>query len=218
MNHHAYILESARSSDFLSVIAQHSGSVIAGNSDVTIFNVESLSIDEARQVIERAQFKPHGDKNIIIIATDFVSPVTQNALLKVMEEPPEKTVIYLVIPYVSMLLPTLRSRVQMLSGNVSESSLAALAQKIIAAPHAERLELIAYLHDTDAEESDGEKKRGEALHVLLELQKLCAASPDRLKDPKAYACRMRVLEDARVDLLQTGSMMKMILEAAVLLV
>jgi DNA polymerase-3 subunit delta' len=212
LSHHAYVIETERTSDFLSCIESHSGISATGNSDVFVLNTESLAIDDARNAIERAYYKPRGEKNVIILAADFVSPITQNALLKVMEEPPAHTVLYLVVPTVSSLLPTLRSRVQILQSENTESSSKVLAKKIMKASLAERLELIKPLYDND----EDEKKKGEALHLLNALQELLLDKQFRPKDQKQYAATMRMLEQSRKDLLQTGAMMKMIMEAVVL--
>lgn len=51
-----------------------------------------------------------GWKVCVIVGADQLNPQGQNALLKVVEEPPEKTVIFLISKRANTLLPTLYSR------------------------------------------------------------------------------------------------------------
>lgn len=212
-SHHAYVMQAERTSDFLEVLGRHGDFSIIGNPDVTIVNVESLSIDNARDIKDRALLIPRSGKNVVIIAADFISEITQNALLKVCEEPPQQTVIYIVVPNVGVLLPTLRSRLHTIktdSGATTPTEI--LAKKILKASLAERLELISPLHDNDEDEN----KKGEALHLLNALQEVLQTKEFRPKDNAEYARIMNLFEQTRADLHQTGAMMKMLMEALVL--
>ncbi len=75
---------------------------------------DSIKIDDVRQIIAQCTQASHqGSYRVIIFSPAEAMPVgAQNALLKILEEPPEKTVFILVSDYPSLLAPTVRSRCQ----------------------------------------------------------------------------------------------------------
>ena len=72
----------------------------------------SIKIDAVRDVIERAQYRPfEGRRRVVVIDdADALMPGAQNALLKILEEPPSSSVFALVSAMPDALLPTVRSR------------------------------------------------------------------------------------------------------------
>lgn len=75
-----------------------------------------ISVDQVRRVIlERAFLPPHeaSQRLVIIRACDEMSPGAANALLKTLEEPPQHTRFVLLTSRPGELLPTIRSRTQL---------------------------------------------------------------------------------------------------------
>ena len=72
----------------------------------------NIRIDPVREVIDRAGYRPfEGRRRVAIIdQADGLERGAQNALLKVLEEPPSSSVFLLVTAYPDLLLPTVRSR------------------------------------------------------------------------------------------------------------
>jgi DNA polymerase III delta prime subunit len=92
------------------------GMNIKSNPDVVVMRYGLLSVEDARRVTELAAGKAFtGNKKVVIIAARRAYHEAQNALLKLFEEPPPGTYLFLVLPSLGGLLPTLRSRVQILS-------------------------------------------------------------------------------------------------------
>lgn len=73
-----------------------------------------ISVHEAANVINKLALKSYegGYKFHIIWMAQFLKPETANKLLKIIEEPPEKTIFILLANSVEEILPTILSRVQ----------------------------------------------------------------------------------------------------------
>ena len=76
----------------------------------------SIRIDQIRDVIDRAGFRPfEGRRRVVVVdEADTMIAAAQNALLKTLEEPPSASVFILVTARPDMLLPTVQSRCQRL--------------------------------------------------------------------------------------------------------
>lgn len=72
----------------------------------------TLKIDTVRQVIQDCHYGTYagGQRALILLYADTGSPPAQNALLKILEEPPAQTQIILTANQPSLLLPTIQSR------------------------------------------------------------------------------------------------------------
>ncbi len=77
---------------------------------------KEISVSEARKVLDFLHQSPAipGWRIVIIDAVDELSRSASNALLKILEEPPLKTLILLVCHSLGQVLPTIRSRCQKL--------------------------------------------------------------------------------------------------------
>lgn len=76
---------------------------------VPIIREGNFLVEDAKLAIEKAYLASY-EKTIIVLAADVFSPVVQNKLLKVIEEPPAKTDFVLMLPTKATLLGTIRSR------------------------------------------------------------------------------------------------------------
>jgi DNA polymerase-3 subunit delta' len=72
----------------------------------------AIKIDQVRDVIERSGYKPfEGRRRVVIIdQADTMAAGAQNALLKILEEPPSSSVFILLTARPDMLLATVQSR------------------------------------------------------------------------------------------------------------
>ncbi len=70
---------------------------------------ESFRVDDAKIVLEKAYLASE-EQTIIILAAESFTPIIQNKLLKVIEEPPKNKVFILLTQSKSTILPTIKSR------------------------------------------------------------------------------------------------------------
>lgn len=102
---------------------------------------DQIGIADVRICIDRAQRKPqYTAMQTLVLRADFITHESQNALLKILEEPPASTRIVLVIPEDVTLLPTLLSRVQLVETAAEQP--AAVFTAFLQASYGERLQQI----------------------------------------------------------------------------
>lgn len=78
---------------------------------------DSVAVDDIRKVIPFLRMtasKEDGWRIVIIDDADTMNRNAQNAILKVLEEPPENTVLMLICHRLGAMIPTIRSRTQLL--------------------------------------------------------------------------------------------------------
>lgn len=118
----------------------------------------SFHVDVIRQIRADAYIKPNeaARKVYLLFGAQAMSIQAQNALLKVLEEPPAQAIFLLTAPSASLLLPTIRSRTQVFSlersdlppdedTQVAAGQAAELAKAIPAGPESLLLGLTANL-------------------------------------------------------------------------
>ena len=117
--HHSFVIEARAEEGIKAAQAwarEELGMKIENNPDIVVMRYGLLSVEDARRVSELAASAPFaGEHKVVIIAASRAYHEAQNALLKLFEEPPRGTYLFLVLPTLGSLLPTLRSRVQVLS-------------------------------------------------------------------------------------------------------
>lgn len=126
MQHHAYGIygELAQTVPHaIDFIEKTHGIVRASNPDFEVSIYDTFSVTDARALTARATLLPFvGDTKVFIIATKRIYGEAQNALLKLLEEPPSGTIIVIAIARATILLPTVLSRLLPISlGTVSWS-------------------------------------------------------------------------------------------------
>ncbi len=165
LSHHAYCLiggDSARAGLILSLGKKHKVKT-RGNPDFFDRTYQVFTIDDARELKALAMTRPtmNTDKKdtaagtkIFILTMNGITVEAQNALLKLLEEPPEYAHIFLIIPSAHLLLPTVKSRLSMIDTTVgcSDADLMKEADDFLKAPVAKRLETIKSLMNAIAKD------------------------------------------------------------------
>lgn len=170
MAHHAYLSIGAQESGIQAArafAARNLGLEGMHHPDIAVFAYEGLfPIEHARRIITFASQAPvEGDKKLTVIAAGRIFPPSQNALLKLFEEPSEGTTLILIVPAVGMLLPTLRSRLIELPRE--EGSVDEFTQTFLAATRAGREKIVAKLVSRVRSDKDEEKQAARMEAVRL---------------------------------------------------
>lgn len=122
---------------------------VASYNKYTVSFINGAGIEEVRSLSHILRLSHSGDGNRLIVLDDLdrASNAAQNALLKVLEEPPHKTILVVTCQNLHALLDTIVSRCQIVRTNfnnsASESKNGAIIKQILEAPSAQRLVLAA---------------------------------------------------------------------------
>ena len=164
MKHHAFIIE-AEAEIGIEVASAWAKSELGmdakGNPDIVVLRYGLFSPDDARYVCELAAHKSFtGEHRVLIITASRAYHEAQNALLKLFEEPPRETYLFLVLPTLGSLLPTLRSRVHILNSNVGppRSHIPEAAENFLKASKEKRSVIIKKLTSGKDEEERRENR------------------------------------------------------------
>lgn len=114
-SHHAYLIEGERArviEELLLSLEADMGVPVRGNPDVVLLEYDSFGIDEGRAVNALEENRPlaREGKQVFVIAANSITHEAQNALLKMFEEPTPDTYFFVIMPSISRVIPTLRSR------------------------------------------------------------------------------------------------------------
>ncbi|MFH1454976.1 MAG: hypothetical protein ABIF22_01505 [bacterium] len=97
---------------------------IVNNPDFWYGKFDVMDIEDGRSIKNLHQNKPiSGDKKIFVVSANFITEKAQNAMLKLFEEPRGDTHFFLVIPSLSNIIPTFKSRLFIIDTNEVGSSL-----------------------------------------------------------------------------------------------
>ncbi|MDD2657426.1 MAG: hypothetical protein PHD04_02050 [Candidatus Pacebacteria bacterium] len=171
--HHAFVIE-AEAEEGIKVAqawaGKELGMKVQGNPDVVVMKYGLLSVEDARRVAELAAGRAFaGETKVVIIAASRAYHEAQNALLKLFEEPPAGAYLFLIMPSLGGLLPTLRSRVQVLAqGAASRSSkqeISKSAEEFMKASKEKRSAMLKKL-TSGRDEEEKRELREEAIAII----------------------------------------------------
>jgi len=89
-------------------------------SRVVGFITDEFKIEDAKAVMAEAYLSDSTTKYIVLGAKNF-NTISQNSLLKVLEEPPKNIQFIIISPTKSILLPTIRSRLPIIKGDIEHT-------------------------------------------------------------------------------------------------
>jgi len=133
---------------------------LTGNPDIVIERYGLLRVEDARRIGDKAALAPVKDnQKLYIIGANRIFHESQNAMLKLFEEPPASTTLILIVPSEGDLLYTLRSRLLPLPGEASEeATLSEEANAFVAGGEAAREKVVEGILDDAKSDNDEEKQ------------------------------------------------------------
>ena len=92
------------------------------DAEVETLKFLSVGIDEVRRITQVASLRPEEAKfRLLVVVTPSVTFEAQQALLKILEEPPQTTKFLFVVPSGLIMLPTLASRFQVIDYIINDT-------------------------------------------------------------------------------------------------
>ena len=89
--------------------------------ETEFITIEAFGIDDVRTLTEKAFVRPRvGEKLLLVVSLKSITVESQQALLKLLEEPPATTIFLFVVPKTLYVLPTLLSRFHVHESGVEE--------------------------------------------------------------------------------------------------
>lgn len=207
--HHAYVLSGA-----VFATAEKLQSALFErdpNGECVLFSHETFSKEDALYLRDKAVLRAHsGVSRYLIIFAEAWTREAQNALLKLLEEPGAETHFFLLVASEAVVLPTIRSRSQVILLKKEEQRAVlplAEAEKFLADTRGERLAFIAnFLKEYEVYETSGPRRR--AANDFLSALEVVLAEKETLKNREALA----TILTAKSYLTNQGALVKMILE------
>ncbi len=216
MQHHAFAIGAGKEEGITEALAwaeRELGMNAKGNPDIVVLRYGLLSVEDARNVIEAASGAPlAGENKAVIIAVDRAYHEAQNALLKLFEEPPRGTHLFLVLPNLGGLLPTLRSRVQTLHRDNSrrEPIISSEAETFLKAGKEKRSAMIKKIAEHKA--GDAASAREEAIALLNGIEAAAYTRCESLTFTPEIEALFEDIATMRGHLYDRSAPVKMILE------
>lgn len=158
--------------------------------DITVLDYDAFPVEEARKLADKVyQTARSKEGKGIVLSVKRIFHEAQNALLKMFEEPPERTTLILVLPSEGMLLSTLRSRLVPLPKDTHDARIAPEAQAFVQASQKERETIIEKLLTRVKSETAQEKgsARADALALVEGISTLCYATYKKAPSPSLRA-------------------------------
>jgi len=112
--HHATLLlgSPTEAESYLRALLKDLDFETKNNPDFVSFRLDTFGIDESRMLSTVAARKALVDRKVVLIIPKLITTEAQNALLKTFEDPFPDTHFFLVSKEEGLILPTLRSRMQ----------------------------------------------------------------------------------------------------------
>jgi len=167
--HHAYCLEGEKQKllgETLNFLQNFLGLKIQGNPDLWMEDFDTLGIDDSRRISDMQSNKAFGDsKKIYILSVNSITVEAQNAFLKLFEEPTPNTHFFLLIESADRLLPTLKSRLFILSTE-KKAILENDAKSFLEGSTGERLAHVKKISDSISQKKKGKDSAFDFLDTL----------------------------------------------------
>lgn len=181
-----------------------------GNPDLFAKVYTNFTIDDARNLRDRAtRGAVAGERRVFVIAAPVIAADAQNTLLKTIEEPAGNALFVFIVPSPEILLPTVRSRSQMLKLTGEAATPTVDSKKFLTATPSARIDMLKPLLDKDKDD------RRDIAAILAFLSSLEISVGDR---KPLQVKGLEAIYRARKHITDKGALVKPLLEQVALLV
>lgn len=137
-----------------------------------------INVDDSREVLQNLSYKAYDSEYrvVLIWLAEYMNPASANKILKILEEPPERTVFLLVAESTENMLQTILSRVQIHRlGRLNETEIAAA----LPGEDPVRSKQLAHLADGDLNLAkqllEDETSVTQSIHFFIQWMRACFA-------------------------------------------
>ena len=214
LSHHAYCLVGGESikAELIKLLERAHKIKARGNPDFFDRTYITFTIDDARELKSFAETRPVNEdgSKIFILQMNGITVEAQNALLKLLEEPPLYAHFFLIIPSAHLFLPTMKSRLSFIGDTRDVTSsrynkeVITSAEDFVRLAPAKRLDFVKKLMDDISKEK---RPKQDAVDFLNALEEVVHAS-----GVEKYAGSLRAIEIARRYMDDRAPSLKMLLE------
>ena len=223
MRHQAFVIEAEAEKGIEAAQAWAERELLMsakGNPDIVVLRYGLFSVEDARRVSELAAGASFaGEHKVLIISASRAYHEAQNALLKIFEEPPPGTYLFLILPTLGGLLPTLRSRVGILNSHEGfrKPFIPEAAEQFLKASKEKRSAIVKKLTSGKDEEVRREH-RDEAILIVNGIEAAAHEAFKKRSGGSAVAALLSDISILRGHLYDRSAPVRMILEHLALII
>ena len=223
MRHQAFVVEAEaeRGIELVQVWAAEELSMrVEQNPDIIVLRYGLLSVEDSRRVVELAAGAPFkGEHKVLIISASRAYHEAQNALLKLFEEPPPGTYLFFILPTLGGLLPTLRSRVQVLNTQTEPARLQiSEGAELFMKANREKRSLIIKKLTSGKDEDARREHRDEAIRIVNGIESVAYQVFKKNNSDEAVAALLSDISILRPHFYDRSAPVRMILEHLALVI
>lgn len=220
--YHSYVIEGdpkILANELLSFL-EIRGEIERQSPDVICQTYQSFTIDDSHEIKNwHNKLGITEKKKVCILATEFINREAEQALLKMIEEPGINTHYFIIVPDVSLLLPTIISRVHVIKIDKKEDEeIVKDVLSFIQSKLKDRIEIIAKMVKDKKEESGSGQLRSYATIFVNELEQFFYQKLKEKRTDKKIKFILDELQKSRTYLSTPGASVKMILEHLALVI
>lgn len=181
-----------------------------GNPDVYVREYASFGVEEARDIASKASSRALSSaRRTFVVVTPTMTSEAQNALLKLLEEPAGDALFFFIVPSPQMLLPTLRSRAQLMAVDAETALVVIDVREFLQSAPQARMDMLKPLLEKD---EDDRRDLSEPIAFLAALEhELSLNAVQKAEALEAVYRARRYIGDK-------GSLVKALLEQVALLI
>ncbi len=218
--HHAYLIEGSREIILPEVLTflEDIDFKISSNPDFYNVFIDTFKVKDAEDIksLSNQKIFEEGEKfkKIFIISTNNFLLEAQNSLLKIFEEPNKNTHFFIIVPDVSIFIPTIVSRFRVIYTKDKNTEYIKIAESFIEMKLSARIEFIKDFVKEKDEEVLEDSTRAKANRFLDALENVLHKKNLSKTNPEIFDHIFNVRQFLR----QPGSSTKMLLESVALVV